>query len=140
MGMNQICYKGGYKYQLVNTYSMKTDIFPDLNIETEFISLTMIGTLTIRRFYCWDGPSGPTVDTKNFMRGALVHDALYQIMRMGKLSRTNREKADFLLKQICLEDGMSRLRAWYVYRGVKRFAAFATSARNIKKIYIAGKE
>ena len=44
------------------------------------------GHLIIKRSYAWDGPSGPTIDTKNFMRGSLVHDALYQLMRHEHLS------------------------------------------------------
>jgi len=138
--MNLIHYSKGFKYQLRKDYITKIDIYPDEAIGTEFITLLETGVLVINSGYAWDGPSGPTIDTKNFMRGALVHDVLYQLIRMGLLAKENREKADLLLKQICLEDGMSRLRAWYVYRGVKRFAAFATAARNIKKIYIAGKE
>jgi hypothetical protein len=35
--------------------------------------------------YAWNGPSGPTLDTRNFMRGSLVHDALYQLMREGRM-------------------------------------------------------
>ena len=86
------------------------------------------GYLTIRQGYAWDGPSGPTFDTKNFMRGSLVHDALYQLMRRGYLNiDTNRNRADRLLKHICKEDGMSSLRAWWVYQGVHAFGKSAAS-------------
>ena len=73
----------------------------------------------IRKGYCWDGPSGPTVDTENFMRGSLIHDALYQLMREYPDLRTYRNGADRLLQRICIEDGMSRMRAALVYWGVK---------------------
>lgn len=116
----RIRYRCGYKYQLVNDYRVRVDILPDCDIETEFVQLTISGVLTIRHGYAWDGPSGPTFDTKNFMRGSLVHDALAGLLRDSYLERDkwftaiNRE-----LKKICIEDGMSRIRAAWVFAGVE---------------------
>ena len=54
------------------------------------------------------------------MRGSLIHDALYQLMRERYLDKEKyREPADRLLQSICKEDGMSSLRAWLVYLGVR---------------------
>jgi hypothetical protein len=53
------------------------------------------------------------------MRGSLVHDALYQLMREEHLERSKyREYADKVLQKMCKEDGMSSLRALWVYQGV----------------------
>jgi hypothetical protein len=118
--MKCITYKAGYKYQLKEDYIDSIDIQPGEAIDTEYIALGLDGTLTIREGYAWDGPSGPTFDTLNFMRGSLVHDALYQLMRERHLDReVYRETADRLLQKICQEDGMSELRAWWVYHGVR---------------------
>lgn len=118
-----IAYKGGYKYQLKLTYLVRIPIIPAAPIHTEYISLESTGELSIREGYAWDGPSGPTIDTASFMRASLVHDALYQLMRDGHLNRaTYRDAADRVLRQMCEEDGMWPLRAWWVYHGVKRFA------------------
>jgi len=66
--------------------------------------------------YAPDGPSGPTLDTANFMRGSLVHDTLYQLMREGLLNHNlPREAADRILQSLYREDGMLALRAWWVY-------------------------
>jgi hypothetical protein len=112
-----------YKYQLMQDYTINIDIQPDKIIDTNFIALTTAGALTIKNRYAWDGPSGPTIDTKSFMRGSLVHDALYQLMREKYLDyKIHRKYADDLLKKICLDDGMCRLRAWYVYQAVRLFA------------------
>lgn len=95
-----------------------------VNGQTErvrIIELLPSGRITIRAGYCWDGPSGPTIDTPAFMRGSLVHDALYQLMREEKLPQEHREPADLLLHDHCIEDGMSRARAWYVLKGVQWF-------------------
>lgn len=56
------------------------------------------------------------------MRGSLVHDALYQLMREGHLDlAAHLGPADRLLQKLCREDGMSQLRAWWVYEASKRF-------------------
>ncbi|MEJ2545996.1 MAG: DUF1353 domain-containing protein [Calditrichaceae bacterium] len=117
--MKCISYKEGYKYQLVETYKITLDIKLDDDIKTDYIELSKQGKLVIKKGYAWDGPSGPTFDTRNFMRGSLVHDALYQLMREEHLERSKYRKfADKLLQKMCKEDGMSSLRAWWVYQGV----------------------
>jgi len=118
--MECIAYKGGYKYQLKEDYVTETRITPPTPIQTEYIALTSQGRISIKRGYAWDGPSGPTIDTLNFMRGSIVHDALYQLIREGHLEEGKyREPADRLLQKMCIEDGMSKLRAWWVYQGVR---------------------
>ncbi len=108
-----------YKYQLMSKgYTCQINIRKK-SVKTNFIQLTAKGKLTIKRGYAWDGPSGPTIDTKTFMRGSLVHDALYQLMRLKHLDyKKHRRQADDLLKKHCLQDGMPRLRAWYVHKFV----------------------
>lgn len=119
--MEKIKYRRGYKYLLMEQYTTKlTEIIPPYNIETEFIRLKRDGTLIIEHAYAWDGPSGPTFDTPTFMRGSLVHDALYQLMREEHLDVDEyREAADKVLYRMCLEDGMNKLRAWAVYDAVR---------------------
>ena len=119
--MRSITYRGGYKYQLVETYVVGLKIRPPADITHDYITLRTDGTLVVERGYAWDGPSGPTIDSKNFMRGSLVHDALYQLIRVGLLPLADRVAADEELRRLCLEDGMSELRAWWVYQGVHWF-------------------
>ena len=121
--MKCIAYKSGYKYQLKETYTVRIPVIPGAAIHTEYISLETTGDLTLKEGYAWDGPSGPTIDTLTFMRGSLVHDALYQLMREGNLDKNvYREAADRTLRDICREDGMWSVRAWFVYHGVRLFA------------------
>lgn len=118
--MECITYKGGYKYQLKEDYSVQVDIKPQMDVKTPYIELDLNGLLTVMKGYAWDGPSGPTIDTLNFMRGSLVHDALYQLMRERHLDKnTYRNVADRLLQRMCKEDGMWSIRAWWVYWGVR---------------------
>ena len=134
--MRCIAYKKGYKYQLTGTYSLPCDICPGIEVHTEHIHL-MRGSLVIMKGYAWDGPSGPAIDTPNFMRGSLVHDALYQLIRMGWLPAGCRGEADLLLKAICLEDGMSKLRAWWVYNAVRHWGWLSTDPGAEKQVVYA---
>ena len=69
------------------------------------------------------------------MRGSLVHDALYQLMRLEHLDKDlHREPSDRLLQQMCREDGMSALRAWWVYQGVRLGGNPAADPSNRKPI------
>jgi hypothetical protein len=138
--MECITYKAGYKYQLKESYVVKIDIRPAQHIDTDYLTLTIDGTLTVKKGYAWDGPSGPTIDTLNFMRGSLVHDALYQLMRERRVDRDRyREPADRLLQAICKEDGMTSLRAWWVYEGVRFGGDPATDPANDKPLIRAPK-
>lgn len=132
--VSECYYKKGYKYQLHLPYRMNIPISPVHDIETKFINLDKYGNLLIKSGYAWDGPSGPSIDTKSFMRGSLVHDALYQLIANCHLERKDRFTADKILKQICLEDGMFSFRAWYVYKAVRKYGS-----RHLKipKVYCA---
>ena len=118
-------YKGGYKYQLTKgyTYELTAD---EYLANTDWIAIQQgskgsKAQLNIKKGYAWDGPSGPTYDTDSFMQGSLVHDALYQLMREGKIPAKRRKYADKLLYKICRADGMNWFRAQLVYRAVRLF-------------------
>lgn len=139
--MKCITYKSGYKYQLKKTYSVVIDLKPAALIDTDYIRLDTDGKLTIAKGYAWDGPSGPTIDTLTFMRGSLVHDALYQLMRENHLDHNvHREAADRILQQLCLEDGMWPMRAWWVYQAVRRYANPAADPSDKRPLTTAPKD
>ncbi len=117
-----IKYSPGYKYRLREDYTVKIRILPLPPILTKWAVLLSNGMLTIFEGYAWDGPSGPTVDTPDFMRGSLVHDVLYEMMRAGLLSLDYRCQADDILREICLEDGMEPFYAKLVHEAVSAFA------------------
>lgn len=117
----------GYKYSLYFPYTLNVGI-KGYTIYTEYLTLLPDGTLTINNGYNWDGPSGPAIDTLDFMRGSLVHDVLYQLIREKSLPSEYKSVADKLLKELCLEDGMSEIRANYVYAGVNVFGKHSCEA------------
>ena len=67
--------------------------------------------------YAWDGASGPTVDTRGSFEAALVHDVLYQCMRLGYVTpdKKTRKAVDRLFLDMLRLGGMRRLRSriWY---------------------------
>jgi hypothetical protein len=124
-----IRYGRGYKYQLRDTYSVKVGIYPKQALSTHWLALDCDGNLTIAEGYAWDGASGPTWDSKCSMRASLVHDALYQLMRLELLSAEKyRPVADALFKRMCVQDKMWRIRAAAWHWAVRNFAKPATEA------------
>jgi len=117
-----IKYREGYKYVLAEDYTDLVKVYPETDLDLNgWVTLSTKGDLFIKAGYAWDGPSGPAIDTKSFMRGALVHDALFQLMREGKLDIKWFDAANHELWSICMEDGMHWLRAWWVFHGVSLF-------------------
>ena len=76
-----------YKYCLLQDVCVDTKIIPDtpltvtdpINLST-YTNLSTGGLLKINKGYSWDGATG-IPDTEANMFAALVHDALYQLMR-----------------------------------------------------------
>ena len=128
---------GGYKYQLTESYAVSTGIRIKKPISNVYIKMNTRGKLTIHAGYAWDGPSGPCPDFKSTMRGSLVHDALYQFMRLGMLDRKHRNAADRLLYKHCRQDGLPRPLAWIVYKSVEKFAADYAKSKNRRKAITA---
>ena len=151
---NKLEWTEGYKYRTSKTYWAFINIFPFEEIQIGRITLTVEGLLIIDRGYSWDGPSGFTIDTKNFMPGSITHDALYEILRCpakpldrkcdiirdGEIIHAAtheqvREEADKTLRDIVQADGMSDFRSNYVYKGVR--VGGESSAEKPRKVYTA---
>jgi hypothetical protein len=108
-----------YKYNLHCDVTYETGLSVDLPASIGPVAISGTGLLTINSGYSWDGPSGPTIATPTFMKGSLIHDALYQLIREQILPLSDRLRADEILREVCIKSGMARFRAWYVYRAVR---------------------
>ena len=144
MDEEYIRYRSGYKYQLAKDYQVKVAIILEKDVPAddatkEFLELKRDGRLIVKTGYAWDGPSGPTIDTPSFMRGSLVHDALYQLLRSGDIGQEWRDEADEELRRICRKDGMSRLCSNWVHWAVRKFGKMAADPASRKKIHKAPK-
>ena len=134
-----IKYRKGYKYQLAEDYSIDLPEFALAGsvIDDHFVTISPVGRISFKAGYAWDGPSGPTIDTRSFMRASLVHDGLYQLIREGHIDRSRWRDADLVLHRLAREDGMSRLRAWWVLKGLALAHGAAADPRQIKKVIVA---
>lgn len=131
----QLRYKTGYKYQVQRDWAVKTSIIPKKDINVDYLCMGMTGILRIKRGYAWDGPSGPTLDTDSAMKASLAHDALYQLIRDHYLTSADRKAADELLRDICIDEGMWKPRAWVWYYSV-RSAGKKSSTKETRKLRI----
>ena len=131
-------YRKGYKYQLASPFSIQTSMRPAKDIATEFVCLSKEGKLWIKQGYAWDGPSGPVIDRPRNLRGSLVHDALYQLIRLRLLkSYLWKNYADYFFSVMCKEDGVPGLWARAYYKILGLFGSRATKPSSKKKIYSA---
>ncbi|EIQ01637.1 hypothetical protein OpiT1DRAFT_00209 [Opitutaceae bacterium TAV1] len=109
----------GYKYRLAAGVRIPVPEFPrTLEIHHKYFRL-MRGTLSIKEGYCWDGASGPTIDTPSAVAASLPHDVLYQAIRAGLIPPTFRDNADRVLYRVARERGMPWWRALYFFVAVR---------------------
>ena len=130
-------YRKGYNKILSEDYESKTAIRPYAPVELPHMSLTMDGVLTLRERYASDGASGPAIDTDSLIRGAFAHDAKYQLIRLGLVPRESKAIADNELYADCIEDGMWRARAAWIWWGVHRGGIGATRPSHEPMVYSA---
>ena len=124
--MSKIHYAKGYNYQLRLDYMQQTPLRPPVAVEHEFFRLTTDGVLWMKEKYAWDGATDAP-DTKAFLRGSLLHDGCYQMMREGLLPQSFRQQADDLLIACCREDGMVEIEVGLVYEALKLFGGPAAA-------------
>jgi len=138
----KIRYQHGLKYQLTAPWWVETGMKGHAaRIESHdkipWVELRSDGRLTMRFGWCFDGPSGPTHDTADFMGGAAGHDGWYDLLRHQRVAPHTRRFADWLLYALCRQNGMPFWRAAYVWAGVRLGATGAAKPSGGYKIEIA---
>lgn len=89
------------------------------------------GWLTICAGYAWDGVSGPARNTPATRKPGCVHDALYQLIRLGVLGREHRVTADWILYRIFRQTQ----RPWALARLSRRARARALAWIEVRALY-----
>jgi hypothetical protein len=128
--MTPLAYKQGYRYQVHDDYMVNVGISGYEITLDKYLTLDGWGNLTVHQGYAWDGASGPAINTRDFIRGSLVHDALYQLMAEDLLPFSFRRHADEKLIEICRADGMGWPRWVWVKAAVRIFGARAIETNN----------
>tara|TARA_R110002096_G_scaffold152085_2_gene315025 strand:+ start:7615 stop:8022 length:408 start_codon:yes stop_codon:yes gene_type:complete len=130
-------YRKGYKYQLAENLVFQTDFRPLHAIITQRVELNCYGVLTVREGYASDGVSGPVKDRKTNLRGGFIHDALYQLMRMGELSHFGWRDADKEFAKALKQDGAWSWVVWLDLAGLKIAGGKAAHPNKRKRVYSA---
>lgn len=110
--MKQIVYRSGFKYVLDEEYAELIPIYPNDHIDTKWVVLTIGGLLTLKAGFGYDGPSGPTIDTRSAMRAAAKHDGIYRLLRLGLLDERWRLTADEIYESDCIKDSKIARPKW----------------------------
>lgn len=123
-----------WRFILAENYSIQTPIFgcsfpdgDDPAADRFHFSIEPGGLLVIRKGYCWDGPSGPVPAWRSSLRPSLVHDALYQLLRLEVLPAAMRAEVDRFFHRLCRESGMRPWLAWCFHKAVRWFGSSAAS-------------
>lgn len=136
MAIGVVRYQSGYRFRLKSAFRCQTGI-KEACAGNEFVGLDAAGWLTIAAGYAWDGCSGPLADDATTIRGSLVHDALYALMREHGLSPTWREAADDLLRDLFVEDGLHHAMAGIAHAAVRAFGGAHIDPANARPVLTA---
>ena len=115
-----------YKFKVEENFSIELPFkIPDF--EHPYAS-SKDGILSVKRGYAWDGASGPIINTRDTLVASLVHDVLYQAMRLNliKSSKDNRKIADKNFFEILKMNGVNSIRRKVWYFAVRLFGKKST--------------
>ena len=115
-----------YKFKVEENFSIELPFkIPDF--EHEYAS-SKDGILSVKKGYAWDGASGPIINTRDTLVASLVHDVLYQAMRLNliKSSKENRMIADKNFFEILKMNGVNSIRRKVWYFAVRLFGKKST--------------
>jgi len=125
----------GYKHVLAETIVFQTSIYPEKDTGTELIQLTTKGLLTVCKWYPWDGASGPVIDRASNYEASCAHDALYELMRKGRIPHCYWELCDLEYIRLLEEHGAWRITMWIDAKGLAFAKGAAAHPRKRKKVH-----
>ena len=124
---------GVYRYISDKPYSYQTPLLKGVSVDTEYLTITPDGTITIAKDYAWDGCTPAfyigfwfgTPDLwvgkdgeKVTYRASQVHDVLCQ---HSKIIPITKQTASEIFKQMLIEHGVPKWIASIYYTGVMLF-------------------
>lgn len=137
------------EYAETNVPPSGQEIDLDTASEKKFFVLESNGILKIKKGYRWDGPTTKPVARPDdyqdvLMNASLVHDVIYDLMRMGKIDREdtlippifwwnhdgfrNRLLADNIFYMIAIKDADARAEFWWA---TVRFGGWAKTKQSM---------
>lgn len=120
---NNLCYKhikhSKYKYKLIRSFVVKLYL-TGFSVNTRYCKLKNDGTLIIYNGYAWNGANF-VYDNIAVLRASLVHDCIYQLISENLIDKKYRNVADNIFINLCVEDGVNRIRTFIFKVGLKCF-------------------
>lgn len=115
-----------YKFKVEENFSIELP-FKTPDFEHDYAE-SKDGVLTIKKGYAWDGASGPVINTQNTLIASLVHDVLYQAMRLNliKPNSENKKLTDKNFFEILKMNGVNLIRRKVWYFAVRLFGKKST--------------
>ena len=115
-----------YKFKVEENFSIELP-FKIADFEHQYASLKD-DILEIKKGYAWDGASGPIINTRDTLVASLVHDVLYQAMRLNliKSNSENKKIADKIFFEILKMHGVNAIRRKVWYFAVRLFGKKST--------------
>jgi hypothetical protein len=105
-----------WKWELTEDYQLRINDVVNEVIESEYVLVHPLG-IFLAENYAINGVN-LLPDRKVWMRGAFVHDALWQLVGLGKLPKEMVCVADRIFRDIISEDD-NKLTAWLMWAGVR---------------------
>ena len=127
-------YRSGYKYQLAAHEYFNTSFRNGSVIRAPRITLYQDGTMVVGEGFSWDGATG-VIDRKSNIRASCGHDALYQLMRLGKLDWKDYNLADDDYAKWLKEAGAWALTVKIDRWGLRQMQGHFAKPKNRKEIY-----
>lgn len=117
-----------YKFKVEENFSIELPI-KIADFEQPYAT-SKNGILEIKKGYAWDGASGPVINTRDTLVASLVHDVLYQAMRLNliKPNSANRKIADKNFFEILKMHGVNSIRRKVWYFAVRLFGKKSTKS------------
>ena len=124
------------KYTVDFAVTIRTIVYPPETVKTRLLTLTTHGDLTIGQGWQFDGATWIPDRTKTVMRAAMCHDAIYELIRQGRLEKAMQGQADSCFLCMCMEDGIPRWRANFYYFVLSKIGHLALTPRAGRHIFI----
>lgn len=109
-----------WKWELIEYYHHKICIKGE-EVNHKYFTLSKEGKIILKCGYAIDGLTG-AIDTNNAMRAAFVHDMGCQAINEGLLHHKYRKVFDDEFRIICLKDGVSSIRALWMWLAIRGYA------------------
>lgn len=112
----QVFYKEQqHHFRLLNDVDVATSISLAHEFKTPYLAMSEAGHLKIKAGYRWSLPWYVYSHSPEWVKAVLVHDALYELIRLGVVTVQHKKQIDQLFVYLCKAAGVKRMGIFWVY-------------------------